>query len=641
MNSVTLNERSRQLFGGCSEELLTETVHALSAFHRIQATDGYRLAAKEAARRLACVGLPADIRTYPADFQTTYLTQGMFRGWRCSEGWLEITTPFCERAADYSVQEMSLIQRSASLDAAQRELPIFYAPEGVQPETFCEDMHGGLLFVENNFDAWLGRAAALGACGIITCSIPEIAPVRVDLANDPQLKDAHGNLSFHAFSETQETALAGFAITPACARRLREACIALAQTHERPTARACVKSEFYDSTVENVMTFLPGQTEEEVLITAHLCHPRSSVNDNVSGVACAMEAMRVLHEQITGGMLPTPRRGIRLLLIPEFTGTYAYLASEPERAARTIAAINADMVGARQDGRTGPVVMVDTPDAAHAFLGDLMECVMDGIAQECRFGSGFVPLHLQKRVPFTPGSDHEIFSDPSVGIPSIAMTQWPDRTYHTSADDAAHLDPAILRRVAAMIASGAYTAASFCRQDAEQILPYTARRFFARADALRRSSAENSRTAMYFLLETWRKTLEDMHRTLPQQEQENAKLLFAPEYALAAQLLQSAETPLAPKTESLRRVPQRLFRAPLAMRPFENGLSDALREELSSIRKSFPGLMGLTNGLLYAEHGSRSFGVIASFVEAETGVSCERFCESWLEFLAQAGLVQF
>ena len=304
MNSVTLNERSRQLFGGCSEELLTETVHALSAFHRIQATDGYRLAAKEAARRLACVGLPADIRTYPADFQTTYLTQGMFRGWRCSEGWLEITTPFCERAADYSVQEMSLIQRSASLDAAQRELLIFYAPEGVQPETFCEDMHGGLLFVENNFDAWLGRAAALGACGIITCSIPEIAPVRVDLANDPQLKDAHGNLSFHAFSETQETALAGFAITPACARRLREACIALAQTHERPTARACVKSEFYDSTVENVMTFLPGQTEEEVLITAHLCHPRSSVNDNVSGVACAMEAMRVLHEQITGGCFP-------------------------------------------------------------------------------------------------------------------------------------------------------------------------------------------------------------------------------------------------------------------------------------------------------------------------------------------------
>ena len=140
MNSVTLNERTWQLFGGCSEELLTETVHALSAFHRIQATDGYRLAAKEAARRLACVGLPADIRTYPADFQTTYLTQGMFRGWRCSEGWLEITTPFCERAADYSVQEMSLIQRSASLDAAQRELPIFYAPEGVQPETFCEDM---------------------------------------------------------------------------------------------------------------------------------------------------------------------------------------------------------------------------------------------------------------------------------------------------------------------------------------------------------------------------------------------------------------------------------------------------------------------------------------------------------------------
>lgn len=641
MNSVTLNERARQLYSRCSETLLTETVHALSAFHRIQVTDGYHLAAQEAASRLSRAGLLADVCAYPANLQTTYLTQRMFRGWRCSEGWLEITAPFCERAADYRMEEMSLIQRSASLDAAERELPIVYAAADVDPQTFCEDLSGCLLFAESRFSDWTERAAELGACGIITCSIPEIPPVRVALADDPQLKDAHGNLSFHVFTEAQEGALAGFNIAPACARRLREACLALAQTHARPMARACVRSEFYDSAVENVMAYIPGLTEEEVLVTAHLCHPRSSVNDNISGVACTMEAMRVLHEQIACGALPTPRRGIRLLLIPEFTGTYAYLASEPERAARTVAAINADMVGARQDGRTGPVILVDTPDAAHAFLGDLMECVMDGIAQECPFGSGFVPLYMQKRVPFTSGSDHEIFSDPSIGIPSIAMTQWPDRTYHTSADDAAHLDPAILRRVAAMIAAGAYTAASFCRRDAEQILPYTARRFFARADALRRSGAENSAAAKYFLLETWRRTLQDMQRALPPQEQAEAESLLAPEYALAAQMLPDAEAPGEAQEPSLRRIPKRLFRAPLSMRPFEAGLSGAQRAELSRLQREFAAQMGLTNRILYAVDGRHSIHWVASFVEAETGVCCERFCEAWLELLAQAGLVEF
>ena len=641
MRPVMLSEHSWQLLESCDEKRLTQTVHALSAFHRIQATDGYRLAAQEAASQLRRAGLECKVCAYPANFETTYLTQKMFRGWRCSEGWLEITAPFCERAADYKLEGMSLIQRSASLDAAERDLPIFYVPDDMQPEAFCEDLKGGLLFVENGFERWIGRAAELGACGIITCSIPQIPPVRVDLADDPQLKDAHGNLSFHLFSPAQETALAGFAISPACARRLKQACLAEDPRHERPTARGCVRSEFYDSTIENVMAFLPGQTEEEVLITAHLCHPRSSVNDNVSGAACAMEAMRVLYEQIEKGSLPKPRCGIRMLLIPEFTGTYAYLASEPEQAARTVAAINADMVGARQDGRTGPVILVDTPDAAHAFLGDLMQCVMDSLAQECRFGSGFVPLHLQKRVPFAPGSDHEILSDPSIGIPAVALTQWPDRTYHTSADDAAHLDLAILQRVAAMIASGAYAAASFDEQTAAQILPYTARRFFARADALRRSQREDVCTARYFLLETWRKTLSSMCAALPESEKPDAQKLFAPEYALAEQLLQGAEAPRVPENASLQRVPKRLFRAPLAMRAFEAGLSDTLREELSRIRKTFPESMGLTNRIVYAVDGEHSISWIASAVEAETGCACEHFCETWLDFLAQAGLIQF
>ena len=80
--------------------------------------------------------------------------------------------------------------------------------------------------------------------------------------------------------------------------------------------------------------WIPGETQEEVLMTAHLCHPRSSVNDNASGAASAIEAMGVLQSLIDEGVLEKPRRTIRLLLIPEFTGTYAYLEERPEGAFR-------------------------------------------------------------------------------------------------------------------------------------------------------------------------------------------------------------------------------------------------------------------------------------------------------------------
>ena len=192
-----------------------------------------------------------------------------------------------------------------------------------------------------------------------------------------------------------------------------------------------------------------------------------------------------------------------------------------------------------------------------------------------------------------------------------------------------------------MIASGAYAAASFDEQTAAQILPYTARRFFARADALRRSQREDACTAKYFLLETWRKTLSSMCAALPESEKPDAQKLFAPEYALAEQLLQGAEAPRVPEDASLQRVPKRLFRAPLAMRAFEAGLSDTLREELSRIRKTFPESMGLTNRIVYAADGEHSISWIASAVEAETGCACEHFCETWLDFLAKAGLIQF
>jgi aminopeptidase-like protein len=68
--------------------------------------------------------------------------------------------------------------------------------------------------------------------------------------------------------------------------------------------------------------FLPGETAQEVLITAHICHP-SLANDNLSGLAVGT-ALAIRQAQ------RKRRFGYRFLFIPATFGAIAWLArNEP------------------------------------------------------------------------------------------------------------------------------------------------------------------------------------------------------------------------------------------------------------------------------------------------------------------------
>ena len=113
-----------------------------------------------------------------------------------------------------------------------------------------------------------------------------------------------------------------------------------------------------------------------------------------------MEAMNVLKELIESGALPRPRRSIKLLLIPEFTGTYAYLKENEHRLAKIVGGFNMDMVAGRQDGDAGPLIIVDTPDCAHSFSGDLGEAILQVLSKECAFGGNKIFVPLFSSLPF-------------------------------------------------------------------------------------------------------------------------------------------------------------------------------------------------------------------------------------------------
>ncbi|MDR2156986.1 MAG: DUF4910 domain-containing protein, partial [Clostridiales Family XIII bacterium] len=238
-------------------------------------------------------------------------------------------------------------------------------------------------------------------------------------------------------------------------------------------AHCVVKAHRKPSTFENVTARIPGETEEEVLLIAHLCHPRGSANDNLSGVAAALEAARALKQAIAGGLLPVPKRSIRILLVPEYLGSYAYVSQTDRRGKeQAVGGLDLDMVGSSQNNHNGPLSICDTPGAAPSFVTALAWAIHKTLQDdECITSKhGFVPLFTGCFTGFRGGSDHAVFSDPVLRTPTPMLGQEPDFLYHTSGDLPETLDPFILTKSATLAAVYAYTLAALSERDVRTVL---------------------------------------------------------------------------------------------------------------------------------------------------------------------------
>jgi aminopeptidase-like protein len=88
----------------------------------------------------------------------------------------------------------------------------------------------------------------------------------------------------------------------------------------------CIDSTLEDGHLTYGECYLPGRTEEEVLISCHSCHP-SLANDNLSGITVAT----ALAQLLSGRDL---RYSYRFVFIPGTIGAITWLARNPEAAAR-------------------------------------------------------------------------------------------------------------------------------------------------------------------------------------------------------------------------------------------------------------------------------------------------------------------
>ncbi len=88
----------------------------------------------------------------------------------------------------------------------------------------------------------------------------------------------------------------------------------------------CIESSLKEGHLTYGEYWLPGQTEEEILISCHACHP-SLCNDNLSGIALAVHLAKELGRQPT-------RYSYRFLFIPGTIGSIAWLALNEKHTPR-------------------------------------------------------------------------------------------------------------------------------------------------------------------------------------------------------------------------------------------------------------------------------------------------------------------
>jgi aminopeptidase YwaD len=439
-----------------SGERAKRHVEEIIRFHRIQASPGLRGAALYAYDYLRGLGLTAEILRFPGDGATRYWSALMPQEWACSEAHLSLTAADGKASvlADFDEQKISLIQRSSPTPPEGIEAAVVVLADGT------EDRHYEGIDVSNKMVLTRGNLRRVydlavqrrGALGIIFDGMREQPPVR----NPLDLAEARQYASF--WWQPGDKQCFGFVLSPRLGEELRRTVQAAAGRQESVRVRALVKSRFYNGYMDVVSAAIPGETDEEILIVAHLCHPQPSANDNASGAATVLELARALQSLISEGSLPKPRRTIRFLLPPEMYGTYAYLASDERRIGRTVAAINLDMVGESQELCGSSLLVERTPDATAAPAGMLAVAIQEALAREYHGlnDMGTFALFRYDNTPFNGGSDHYILSDPAVGIPCPMLIEWPDRFYHTSFDTLDKVDPASLRR--AGLLAGTYAA---------------------------------------------------------------------------------------------------------------------------------------------------------------------------------------
>lgn len=421
----------------CETDAAMADVAALCEHDRYQASAGINAAAAYVAERAEAAGLSAvETLLFPADGQRRWWT------YRAPCSW----TPLRARLSVGGVEVVRYPEQPYTLAAYSAATP----PGGTTARLHRwsdvdedADLSGALVVVDTavSLSTVIDRLTTGGGAGLVIDPLSGRADRRLDQIGRVELPPG--------------ARICAFSVNSVAIQRL------LAATGAGAHATIEVELGLESVPMPVVTALLPGRgdTSDEILLSAHLCHPRPSANDNASGVAALLGAARVLvrggRERTRDG--GTDHWGVRFLWGPEFTGSAAYLHDvvQAGRAPAPVLAINVDMAGEDLGRCGGPLVIESGPDDLPSPLPALAQRCAALIPPRSRSYSGAVPADAWtwRSSPFAGGSDHALLAAAPTRSPVLSLGHWPDRTNHSSADTVDCVDPAELCRTTTVVAA--------------------------------------------------------------------------------------------------------------------------------------------------------------------------------------------
>lgn len=176
----------------------------------------------------------------------------------------------------------------------------------------------------------------------------------------------------------------------------------------------CIDSTLEAGSLTYGEAYLPGETDEEVLISSHCCHP-SLCNDNLSGMAVAAHLAHHL------AALPHRRYSYRFVFVPGTIGAITWLS-------RNVAGL-----GRIRHGFV--LALVGDPGQTTYKKSRRGDAVIDRAFQHVLSHSG-APYAVEEFEPL--GYDERQYCSPGINLPVGCLMRTPHGRYpqyHTSADD--------------------------------------------------------------------------------------------------------------------------------------------------------------------------------------------------------------
>ncbi|SFB15010.1 aminopeptidase-like domain-containing protein [Selenomonas ruminantium] len=184
-----------------------------------------------------------------------------------------------------------------------------------------------------------------------------------------------------------------------------------------------IDSELFDGSLTYGELIIPGESEQEILISTYFCHP-SMANNELSGPAVSVYLAKWLMS------LPKRRYTYRFVYVPETIGSLTYMSQGDHLAKmkeNVIAGWNLSCVG---DDRTYSMV-------ATRYGNTLTDKVTENVL-------GFIYPDYKHYSFLERGSDERQYNAPGIDLPVCGFSrskygEYPE--YHTSKDDMGLISP--------------------------------------------------------------------------------------------------------------------------------------------------------------------------------------------------------